>query len=248
MFRNLLLIISLLLINSFVYGQRTDFKQFRLSTGLGVATSDYVSSIDQTDIFYNKLSVLPHLHFQLAYQQKETSRFSVLGQINILPKQARFEVRKNVSDGSLIREGYYHLFWSGEMELALAYHIPLKKWTIVPKVGGFVSWNVFTNTGMSYKITEVPNEGYFTHTSYGHQVSYSTRDDFSTYTGLVLGCAINKKTKRKNRTIGFFADAYLPIQNLHNDTFSYNLNTYRLYFQGRFQYINVGFRVGLTRD
>lgn len=248
MFRKILLISNLFFITFFANAQTQEFRQFRLAAGLGTFVSHYESVIENDELIYSNY-VLPHLHFQLAYQKDAASRFSVLGQMNFLAKQTRFEISNYNSDGHLVRDGFYQVFWSGEMELAAGYDIRLKKMTIVPKLGGFVSWNIYGNTGMTYKITEIPNEALIRATSYGFSSSYrGNRNPLSAYGGLVVGCAFNKQTKKRNRTIGVFVDAYLPVQNFHQTPLEYRINDTDYTFQGRFRYLNVGFRYGLTRN
>ena len=243
MFRNFLLILllSVAAINTNA--------QVRFSAGVGAFANYFQTSIDNIDLNYeNNSVVLPHFHLQTSMKPSEDSRFVGIIQWNIMPKQIRFDNPKYVSDGSIITDSYYHLYGSLEMELALGYEIPIRKFTFVPQAGFFVSGNRYVSTNKYKKITEYPNVGYLTHTSYGSSRSFSGRQsNYSLYSGVSFGFSLNKKTK-KNRTIGLFTNVYLTPSEMLETPLEMVLDNLPIQVQGKFQYMNIGLRFGLNKN
>lgn len=223
--------------------------QVRFSAGIGTFANHFQTSIDNIDLNYENHSViLPHFHLQTSMKPSDDSRFVGIIQWNIIPKQIRFDHPKYISDGSIITDSYYHLYGSLEMELALGYEIPIKKFTLVPQAGFFISGNRYVNTNKYKKITEYPDVGYLTHTSYGTTKIFSRQQSgFSLYSGVSLGISLNKQTK-KNRTVGLFTNVYLTPSEMLETPFEMILDNLPIQVQGKFQYLNVGFRFGLNKN
>jgi hypothetical protein len=242
MVRNFLLISFLIIVGT------TANAQVRFSVGVGAATNHFQNSIENLNLVYENQSVtLPHFHIQTAMKPNPESRFIGMIQWNIMPKQIRFDNPKYVSDGSIITDSYYHLYGSLEMELAIGYEIPIRKLTLVPQVGFFVSGNYYSTTSKYKKITEYPNVGYLTHTSYGSSRSFSgQQSDFSLYSGFSFGLSLNKKTKN-NRTIGLFTNAYLTPSEMLEEPLEMVLDNLPIQVQGKYQYVNIGLRFGLNK-
>ncbi|MFK7947422.1 MAG: hypothetical protein AB8G11_07530 [Saprospiraceae bacterium] len=239
MTRKILLIICLsLFVNSI-------FAQIRTSIGIGALAHSYNDVAEFEDIEFNSY-VLPHFHFQLSAPIAMNDKLRWYSQVNILPKQQRFELSTNLDNEGVLREGYFNLFWSGELELGFTYDIPIKNLILSPKFGGFVAFNFFSGVEKSYMIEEFDDDLY-KNTSYSWGVSYTNPQGMTTYGGLTLGLALNKITK-KGRTTGLFTDVYMPVQDMSVQPIQYAINGRDFSFQGRFTYVNLGVRFGINRN
>lgn len=211
-----------------------------LSIGLGGSVNYFQSAASATSLKNFKQFLL---HFHLKFETMETMKLKGQIQANFYNKQIRFGQQYVFASGGKMTEGFHHDYISSDVVLSAAFNHQIKReMKVQPRLGFFVSFNQYVGTT---EYTALSGWRGLSSTSNSQSMySYAIKTDespFFIYPGIFTGFSILKNNK-KGRAFSIFTDFYLAPRNIFSNPFQYLLNGDSMELQGKYHYLNIGFR------